>query len=198
MASIKRNLCFKILFLVSSILAIVLIQIKLHNLTKFNQIPWDLISFKPNDIQMTNDTTNGHLTAIERRFKQRLDTVRRFCTGKPRQHSPHAEDNPFNVLELYDYYEANIFVCSPPKAASTTLDEYLIDKILKPMCKNSNYSMVRRVTKTRHRINETMKFESVNELDRVRILIVREPLSRILSCWYNKFSGLMGNSQVRV
>ena len=146
----------------------------------------------------SESTKSSNLNPIEQRFLQRLERVRRFCAGRPRQDSPYPEDNPYNYIELYDYYEANMFVCTPPKAASTTLDEFVLNKFLKPIYKGLNVTMSRVNARKRHRINGTTTFENLNKLKRMKILITREPLSRVLSCWYDKFSGLMGESRVQV
>ena len=193
-----------LVFIISIIVyVIVYFQVKAHVSIKFHNIDWNLLYYQfANQPQNTTKTTtiasDENLGPIEQRFKQRLDNLRRFCVGKPRQDMPYPEDNPYNYIELYDYYEANIFVCSPPKAASTTLDDFVIKQFIKPMCRKSNYSMERSATRNRHRMKETTTFESINKLDRMKILITREPLSRVLSCWYDKFSGLMGGSHVQV
>ena len=206
----RCNFRSKYLFSLSSLVfiitiivyAIVYFQVQTDISKKNYSFDWHLLPYYSFASQSPRTTPisfdDEKLSPIEERFKKRLDTVRRFCAGKPRHVRPFAEDNPYNYIELYDYYETNIFVCSPPKAASTTLDNFLINEILKPMCKDSNYSMGRPQTRDRHQIKESTLFESINNLDRIKILISREPLSRILSCWYNKFSGIMGKSQVRV
>ena len=173
-------------------------QISDHVTVNFQSINWNLFYKHWHSRFLNTANTTLNLSPIEQRFKQRLKTLQQFCAGRPRQDMPYPEDNPFNYIELYDYYEANIFVCSPPKAASTTLDNYVIDNFIKPVCESSNITMERSATRNRHRMKETTTFESINKLDRMKILITREPLSRILSCWYDKFSGLMGGSHVQV
>ena len=147
-------------------------------------------------VSMKGVSLSEHL--IEIRFKQRLDTLRRFCVNKPRHQSLYSEDNPYNYIELYDYYEANVFVCSPPKAASTTLDFLIIDKFIKPICKNSNYSMGSWDTRNRHRIHGNTTFESINKMRRKKVLITRDPLARLVSFWYDKLSGLMKPNKIQV
>ena len=133
---------------------------------------------------------------IEKRFQHRMETMKAYCRNRPKRQRPTFEENPYNTFEHFNFSEANLMVCSPPKVASTTLDYFLIKEFIKPQ---QSMSMViyRSAMRDKHRLM-VKHFDVLNNMTQVKVLIVRDPLDRVLSCWYDKFSGLMGQNYVHV
>ena len=144
---------------------------------------------------LTNTQTKPQIleTPIEIRFKQRREILKKFCAehrNSTKRDRPSIEEQPFAAFEFFTYKEANVFFCSPPKTASTLLDNFLITKFLAPEDRQN-----REIVHEKRRF-QFQSFENIQKVKALKFMVTREPLDRLLSCWYDKFSGLMEENLV--
>ena len=83
---------------------------------------------------------------------------------------------------------------SPPKTGTTTLDNFITDALNlkndtleKKKGKKINWASHNHFA---HRVKVMEDFENFNKFEGVTFMVTRNPLDRLLSCWYDKFSGL--------
>ena len=140
------------------------------------------------------------LLEIENRFKQRSEHLANYCKGRPKVSKPEVKlSRNYSVHEHFLYKEANVYFCSPPKTGSTALDILLIEQFIYPFGmdrilnirtnKTLSRETVRNMVHHRHRF-QFDNFTQVNQLKhQLKFLVIRNPVDRLWSCWYDKLSG---------
>ena len=119
---------------------------------------------------------------------QRQQVLKEACENREMTKFPYETGNPNATHhEFFKYIDANVFFCSPPKSGSTSLDNYIVDVLnLTDGNKSINWASVAHFA---HRLN-VKSLEEFENFTGVTFMIARNPLDRLLSCWYDKFSGL--------
>ena len=84
-------------------------------------------------------------------------------------------------------YKSNGQLFSPPKAGSTTLDTFLVKNFVHI---DNGTTGINWASKAHFSHRYPLRsFSQVNKLKLVKFMITRDPLDRLVSCWYDKFSG---------
>lgn len=126
------------------------------------------------------------------KFHRRQSLLHQFCYSNLKRTEMNAADLRITFSEHFYYPEANVYFCSLPKTGTTTLDSFFQKRFFKNSTTKRKRSIFYEENQMHklHRFNFS-KFQSVNSLEIIKFLVARDPLDRIFSCWYNKFSGLI-------
>ena len=169
-----------------------MVDFHLYQTKKTANVNFIIFFLQQNSINVFSESEANYTKFRLQRFENRNDLLADRCQNQKR-HTAIVDYGGTNVVwnEFFHYQQGNVFFCSPPKTGTTTLDNYVVE--LFDLIGNKSDTKTNWASRAHfgNRLKKTT-FSEVNVLatSHISFMTVRNPLERLLSCWYDKFSGL--------